>query len=214
MSLYEMRKSYRLGSLLEKDIAADPMVQFRKWLSEAAEGNLPDWVEINAMTLSTSEPNGELSSRIVLLKGLEQDKFWFYTNYDSLKGRQMAANRHVSLCFLWQHVQRQVRIEGSVEKAPREQSERYFHSRPRDSQLGAVVSAQSAVVPSREHLEKQLAELQQRYADGEIPCPEDWGGYAVTPQRIEFWQGRESRLHDRIRYRFENSKWLIERLSP
>src|SRR6056297_472722 len=209
MSLYEMRKSYRLGSLLEKDIAADPMVQFRKWLSEAAEGNLPDWVEINAMTLSTSEPNGELSSRIVLLKGLEQDKFWFYTNYDSLKGRQMAANRHVSLCFLWQHVQRQVRIEGSVEKAPREQSERYFHSRPRDSQLGAVVSAQSAVVPSREHLEKQLAELQQRYADGEIPCPEDWGGYAVTPQRIEFWQGRESRLHDRIRYRFENSNWLI-----
>jgi pyridoxamine-phosphate oxidase len=209
-----MRKSYRLGSLLEKDIAADPMVQFRKWLGEAAEGNLPDWVEINAMTLSTCQPSGELSSRIVLLKGLEQDKFWFYTNYDSLKGRQMAANPRVSLCFLWQHVQRQVRIEGSVEKAPREQSERYFHSRPRDSQLGALVSEQSAVVPSREHLETHLAELQQRYADGEIPCPENWGGYAVTPHRIEFWQGRESRLHDRIRYRSENGKWLIERLSP
>lgn len=214
MSLYEMRKSYRLGTLLEKDIALDPMVQFQSWLAEAAEGNLPDWIEVNAMTLSTADPGGQVSSRIVLLKGLEDNKFWFYTNYDSLKGRQMEANPRVSLCFLWQHIQRQVRVEGTVAKGPREQSRRYFHSRPRDSQFGAVVSDQSSVIESRDVLEKRLAELKTQYGEGEIPCPENWGGYCVTPDRFEFWQGRESRLHDRMQYRREADRWLVERLSP
>jgi len=214
MSLYEMRKSYRLGTFLEKDISGDPMVQFRKWLGEATEGKLPDWVEANAMTLSTCDAAGELSSRIVLLKGLEDGKFWFYTNYDSLKAEQMAANPRVSLCFLWQHIQRQVRIRGTVQKAPREQSVRYFNSRPRDSQLGALVSQQSRVIASRDVLEEQWTQLQQRYTEGEIPCPDNWGGYCVTPISIEFWQGRESRLHDRLRYRIDDGHWIVERLSP
>lgn len=209
-----MRRSYKLGRLLEKDIDPDPMVQFRGWLSEAAVGELPDWLEVNAMTLSTSDGQGSVTSRIVLLKGLEDGKFWFYTNYASQKAKQMEANPTVSLCFLWQHVQRQVRIEGTVEKASREQSTGYFRKRPRDSQLGAMVSQQSSVIASREVMEKNLQELKDRYAETEIPCPDDWGGYCVTPCRIEFWQGRESRLHDRLRYCREGSRWNIERLSP
>lgn len=214
MSLYEMRRSYKLGSLLEKDIDRDPMVQFRRWLEYAGEGELPDWVEVNAMSLATSDREGAVTSRIVLLKGLEDGKFWFYTNYSSDKAVQMESNPRVSLCFLWQHVQRQVRIVGTIEKAPRDQSVRYFRSRPRDSQLGAIVSQQSGVIESREVMEKRLAELKQQYAEAEIPCPDDWGGYAVTPHQIEFWQGRESRLHDRLRYRKEDSGWVVERLSP
>lgn len=214
MSLYEMRRSYKLGSLLEKDADPDPMVQFRTWLNQAMEGDLPDWVETNAMTLSTSAPDGTITSRIVLLKGLDQGKFWFYTNYGSEKATQMEANPKVSLCFLWQHLQRQVRIEGTVQKLPREQSVSYFRKRPRDSQLGAIVSAQSRVIESRAVLEEQLEELKRRYTDGEIPCPDDWGGYCVSPTRVEFWQGRQSRLHDRLRYRKEGLGWTIERLSP
>ncbi|QEF96387.1 Pyridoxine/pyridoxamine 5'-phosphate oxidase [Stieleria maiorica] len=214
MSLYEMRQSYKLGRLEEKDIAADPMVQFRIWLGEAIEGPLPDWVEANAMTLSTSDGQGGVTSRIVLLKGLDDDKFWFYTNYQSHKAGQIRSNPNVSLCFLWPHVQRQVRIEGTAAQASRDQSVRYFRSRPRDSQLGALVSQQSAVVDSRDVLEKRLAELKKRYADKEIPCPEDWGGYCITPGRFEFWQGRESRLHDRLCYRKQDSRWILQRLSP
>ncbi|QDV88427.1 pyridoxamine 5'-phosphate oxidase [Planctomycetes bacterium TBK1r] len=214
MSLYEMRQSYKLGSLLEKDIADDPMVQFRTWLNEAMEGELPDWVEANAMTLSTSDGHGSVSSRVVLLKGLDDGKFWFYTNYRSQKARQIESNPNVSLCFLWPHVQRQVRIEGTATRTPRDQSVSYFRKRPHDSQLGAVVSQQSSVIESREVLEKRLAELKKQYADKEIPCPDDWGGYCVSPNRIEFWQGRESRLHDRLCYRQQASSWIVERLSP
>lgn len=214
MSLYEMRKSYTLGTLLEKDIDPDPMVQFRGWLSASMEGELPDWVEVNAMTLSTIGPEGHPTSRVVLLKSLDQGKFWFYTNYASQKAQQMSACPQVSLCFLWQHVQRQVRIEGTVEKASRDDSIAYFRKRPRDSQLGAIVSTQSSVIPSREVLESRLAELQEQYLEGQIPCPDDWGGYCVTPHRIEFWQGRESRLHDRIRYSRDGDRWTTERLAP
>ncbi len=214
-----MRQSYKLGRLEEKDIAADPLVQFRTWLAEAiqgspAQGPLPDWVEANAMTLSTSDGQGRVSSRIVLLKGLEDDQFWFYTNYQSHKAGQIRSNPNVSLCFLWPHVQRQVRIEGTAAQASREQSVRYFRSRPRDSQLGALVSQQSTVVDSRGVLEKRLEELKNRYADKEIPCPDDWGGYRVSPSRFEFWQGRDSRLHDRLCYRQQGSQWIVERLCP
>ncbi|WP_436717007.1 pyridoxamine 5'-phosphate oxidase [Roseiconus lacunae] len=215
MSLYEMRKSYTLSTLLEKDIDPNPMVQFKTWLSEALQGDLPDWVEVNAMTLSTSDGKGEVSSRIVLLKGLEQDRFWFYTNYDSDKAAQMESNSHVALCFLWQHIQRQVRVTGTVSKAPRDQSEAYFRKRPRDSQLGAIVSSQSSVVESREVLERRLAELKQQHGDSNpIPCPDNWGGYCVDPITIEFWQGRDSRLHDRLRYRKDALNWRVERLAP
>ncbi|MDV6028929.1 MAG: pyridoxamine 5'-phosphate oxidase [Phycisphaera sp. RhM] len=214
MSLYEMRQSYKLGSLLEKDIADDPMVQFRTWLNEAMEGDLPEWVEANAMTLSTSDGHGGVTSRVVLLKGLDEGKFWFYTNYQSQKAQQIESNPNVSLCFLWPHVQRQVRIEGTATRTPRDQSVSYFRKRPHDSQLGAVVSQQSSVIESREVLEKRLAELKKQYADKEIPCPVDWGGYCVSPNRIEFWQGRESRLHDRLCYRQQASSWIVERLSP
>ncbi|MCC9599363.1 pyridoxamine 5'-phosphate oxidase [Stieleria sp. JC731] len=215
MSLYEMRKSYTLATLLEKDIDPDPMVQFKKWLSEALQGDFPEWVEANAMTLSTSDAKGLVTSRVVLLKGLDEGKFWFYTNYSSDKAAQMDANPQVSLCFLWQHIQRQVRVTGTIEKSPREKSVEYFHKRPRDSQFGAIVSSQSSVVESREVLEKRLAELKQQYGEkDEIPCPEDWGGYCVRPTTIEFWQGRESRLHDRLRYRSEASAWSVERLAP
>jgi pyridoxamine 5'-phosphate oxidase len=214
MSLYEMRQSYTLGSLLEKDIDPDPMVQFRNWIKAAMEGQLPEWLEPNAMTLSTSDPRGGVTSRIVLLKGLDDGKFWFFTNYGSEKAKQIEDNARVALCFLWQHIQRQVRIEGTVAKAPRDQSVSYFLQRPRDSQLGALVSQQSSVIASREVMETRLEELKRRYSDAEIPCPEDWGGYCVSPDRIEFWQGRESRLHDRLRYRQEGSAWIVERLSP
>ena len=214
MSLYEMRRSYELASLLEKDADPDPMVQFRTWLNQAMEGDLPDWVEANAMTLSTADKDGTISSRIVLLKGLDDGKFSFFTNYGSEKAMQMAANPKVSLCFLWQHIQRQVRIEGTVEKLPREQSVSYFRQRPRDSQLGAIVSAQSSVIESRAILEEHLEKLKRQYAKGEIPFPENWGGYCVSPTRIEFWQGRQSRLHDRLCYRKEGSGWIIQRLAP
>ncbi len=234
MSLYEMRRSYTLGGLDEKDIDPDPMVQFRKWLSEALENHCPEWMEVNAMTLSTSAPSTSapstsgtsapsgasapsgtsVTSRIVLLKGLDQGKFWFYTNYDSRKAEQISANPNVSLCFLWQHVQRQVRIEGVATQAPREQSVAYFKKRPRDSQIGAIVSSQSSEIPSREVLETRLAELQKKYVEGEIPCPDNWGGYGVQPTRVEFWQGRQSRLHDRLQYEREGDTWKVRRLSP
>lgn len=216
-----MRRSYTLGGLSEKDIDSDPMVQFRKWMSEALENHCPEWMEVNAMTLSTSAPSTSdvthgvnVTSRIVLLKGLDDGKFWFYTNYDSGKAEQISANPNVSLCFLWQHVQRQVRIEGIATKAPREQSVAYFQKRPRDSQIGAIVSAQSSEIPSRDVLETRLVELQKQYAEGDIPCPDNWGGYCVEPIRIEFWQGRESRLHDRLQYERDGDHWQVRRLSP
>jgi len=214
MSLYEMRRSYTLGGLDEKDADPDPLVQFHTWLKQAMQGDLPDWVEVNAMTLSTADARGNVSSRIVLLKGLEQGKFWFYTNYDSLKAEQIESNPRVSLCFLWQHLHRQIRIQGVAAKAPREQSDRYFRTRPRESQLGACVSDQSKVIDSRQVLERRLKELTDQYADGDIPCPEQWGGYCVTPTEMEFWQGRERRLHDRLRYRSEGGRWTLERLAP
>ena len=203
-----------MAGLHKQELDSDPLVQFGRWFEAANQPDLPDWVEINAMTLATSDPAGQVTSRIVLLKGIDRGRLFFYTNYDSTKGQQMAANPHVSLCIHWPHLQRQVRIEGTATKAERGQSEDYFHSRPRDSQLGAHVSQQSSVVSSRQQLEARMQELRAAYKGQTVPCPDNWGGYEVTPNHFEFWQGRPSRLHDRICYRRDNDNWIIERLSP
>ncbi len=215
MSIDQMRRAYLRDGLLEQDMHSDPMVQFRKWFEDAQQPDLPDWMEINAMTLSTADSSGRVTSRIVLLKGIEVDRLYFYTNYESDKAHQIADNPLVSLCFFWPHLERQVRIEGRAEKTDRETSDDYFHRRPRDSQLGAHVSRQSAPVAGREILERRMEELESQYADRDVPCPEHWGGYEVTPSHFEFWQGRPSRLHDRIRFRKgDGGTWQVERLSP
>ncbi|TWU06252.1 pyridoxamine 5'-phosphate oxidase [Stieleria varia] len=214
MNLEEMRQSYSMAGLSEKDMADDPLVQFQSWLVEALNCGAPDWLEVNAMTLATTDGHGSVTSRIVLLKALEDDKFWFFTNYESIKGRQMQACPKVSLCFHWPHVQRQVRIDGTVEKATRERSETYFQSRPRDSQLGAVASNQSDIVADRETLERAMESAAMQFDGQTIPCPEHWGGYGVTPHSIEFWQGRVGRLHDRIHYTRSDHQWIMQRLSP
>ncbi|MFK8111570.1 MAG: pyridoxamine 5'-phosphate oxidase [Rubripirellula sp.] len=214
MSIEQMRKNYLMAGLSEEDVDSDPLVQFGHWFHQAQQPDLPDWVEVNAMTLSTSSPDGKVTSRVVLLKGVESGKLFFYTNYESEKGRQMLANPSVSLCFFWPHLQRQVRIQGRVSKTSRDQSSEYFHSRPRGSQLGALVSQQSSEIADRSVLEGRLAELESQHAGQVVPCPEDWGGYEVAPTRLEFWQGRASRLHDRICYQWHNDAWKIVRLSP
>lgn len=215
MTIDQMRLSYTLAGLSEADLAADPFTQFLRWFAEAGADDKPEWLEINAMTLATSDPSGRVTSRIVLLKGIEAERFVFFTNYHSEKGRQMEANPQVSLCFLWPHLQRQVRIVGTVSKTSREASIGYFASRPRGSRLSANVSSQSDVVPDRAVLERSLADWDTRYEGrDDIPCPEHWGGYAVDPSEIEFWQGRESRLHDRMVYRRAGSKWNLVRLAP
>lgn len=214
MSIEQMRKNYSMAGLRKEDVNADPLVQFKTWFDQAQQPDLPEWMEVNAMTLSTSDSAGGVTSRIVLLKGLEDENLVFYTNYESSKGEQLAENARASLCFFWPHLQRQVRVEGTVEKTSREQSEQYFQSRPRGSQLGAHVSRQSTEIESRTLLEQRLHELEEKYADQSIPCPEGWGGYQLTPTRFEFWQGRPSRLHDRICYVREADGWKIVRLSP
>lgn len=213
MSIHQMRQTYTLSGLQEKDVDRDPVVQFEKWFQESQSSDLPEWVEVNAMTLSTTDLSGRVTSRIVLLKGIQDGKFVFYTNYDSTKGDQMEANPLVSLCFFWPHLQRQVRIEGTASKTSRQVSETYFHSRPRSSQLGAIVSKQSSEVTTDE-LQSRMTELEKQYADQQVPCPDHWGGYEVSPSKIEFWQGRPSRLHDRIVFRRNDNAWKIVRLSP
>lgn len=216
MSLDQMRQSYTQLQLHESDLLADPVEQFQAWFREALAAERPSWFEVNAMTLSTSDRQGAVTSRIVLLKGVEDGQLLFFTNYDSAKGQQLADNPQVSLCFFWPHLQRQVRVEGTTGRTTRQQSEAYFASRPRGSQLGAVVSRQSQPIADRQTLEHAFAQAQLRYADqAAIACPDNWGGYVVTPQRMEFWQGRESRVHDRLLYcRDDSGQWRLSRLSP
>ena len=212
--LAQMRQNYTQQGLRKNDVDEDPMVQFKNWLDEAIRDDLPEWMEANAMTLSTADLDGHVTSRIVLLKGLQDNKFWFYTNYDSDKAVQMKTNARVALCFFWPYLERQVRVAGTVEKSTRSQSESYFQQRPRDSQLGALVSEQSRVVQSRDDLESAFKKANEQYRDEAIPCPANWGGYGVAPEQIEFWQGRSGRLHDRIQYSLRDGNWVLERLSP
>lgn len=211
-----LRENYISPEFHEDQVEADPNNQFRKWFDDALAAGLK---EPNAMGLSTVGKDGKPSSRIVLLKGLEKDGFVWYTNYESQKGHELAENPHASLLFHWDGLNRQVRVQGSVQKVSDEESEQYFHSRPRGSQIGAIVSKQSTVVPGRHVLHQQYKELEQKYADGSlIPKPKNWGGYKLVPHLFEFWQGQKSRLHDRLRYvpqEIDGHKvWKIERLAP
>jgi pyridoxamine 5'-phosphate oxidase len=212
MSLADLRKDYSLSGLLEKDLARDPFRQFDKWFQEAQAAKL---IEPNAMTLATATRDGRPSARTVLLKGVDGRGFVFYTNYESRKGRDLAENPRASLLFPWFALERQITVEGTVTKVSREETAAYFHSRPRASQLGAWVSQQSAIITGRTVLEDAMKALEKKYAGAEVPVPPSWGGYRLTPETVEFWQGRRSRLHDRLRYRREaTGDWTVERLAP
>ena len=198
--------------LRRRDLDPDPIKQFGNWFTAAIEAGIKD---VNAMSLATSTPDGKPSVRIVLLKGFDHDGFVFFSNYESEKGKQLDANPQAALGFYWIEVDRQIRINGVVEKTSREESERYFHSRPLGSQLGAWASRQSDVIDARRVLDARLAEMTERYGKGPVPLPPHWGGYRLTPHVFEFWQGRPNRLHDRFRYRRrEEGSWCIDRLAP
>ena len=207
----DLRQNYTLAGIAEADTASNPFKQFATWFEQAVSAELP---EPNAMTLATATADGKPSARLVLLKDYSERGFVFYTNYNSIKGQQLSANPWAALVFWWAELERQVRIEGKVEKLSTQESDTYFHSRPWGSQLGAWVSEQSQIIPSREVLDQRLEQLKAQYADKEIPRPPHWGGFRVIPSLIEFWQGRPSRLHDRLCYRFEDGNWTRERLSP
>lgn len=211
MTLAELRKDYCLAGLVETDLARDPFRQFEKWFQEAEAAKIP---EPNAMTLATASPDGRPSARTILLKGLDGRGFVFFSNYESRKGRELAMNPRATLLFPWVALERQVIVEGPVVKVPREESETYFHSRPRASQLAAWGSQQSSIISGRSVLEDSMKMLEQKYAGREVPLPPHWGGWRLAPETVEFWQGRRSRLHDRLRYRREKDDWIIERLAP
>lgn len=207
----DLRKDYRLASLDEHDVAPEPLEQFNRWWKDASTSEVD---EPNAMTLATSTPDGYPSARIVLLKSFDADGFVFFTNYESRKGLEMAANPNVSLLFFWRELERQVRIDGVVSKVSAAMSDEYYNSRPAGSRLSAIVSPQSKVVPHRSFLEEQVQILAEKYVLKEPERPAYWGGYAVKPVRMEFWQGRSNRLHDRLLYSQEGNSWKIERLAP
>ena len=206
-----LRKHYTKGGLIEGQFSENPFTLFAEWFREAIAMEI---LEPNAMVLSTVSVDGKPSSRAVLLKGVEEEGFVFYTNYESRKGKELIAHPVASLLFLWTEAERQIRIEGNVQKLPREISEAYFKSRPRESQLGAWTSKQSTVIDSREVLEHEFLAMQERFGDGEIPMPDFWGGFTVMPTSIEFWQGRPSRLHDRILFEKQDGAWKSQRLCP
>jgi pyridoxamine 5'-phosphate oxidase len=210
-TIADIRKDYKLQSLHENEVAANPTDQFTAWWNEAISSNID---EVNAMTLATASTAGKPDARIVLLKGFDENGFVFFTNYQSRKAQELAANSFATLVFFWKELERQVRIEGTVEKIAAADSDAYFNSRPVGSRIGAWASPQSTVINDRTLLEENVKQLEVKYADGNIPRPEHWGGYVVKPTQVEFWQGRSSRLHDRIRYELKNDKWIIERLAP
>ncbi len=211
MKVSDVRREYGLAGLSEGDLADDPVEQLRHWLDQAQDA-YPE--EFTSMTLATADRGGRPSARVVLLKGLDERGLVFYTNYDSRKGRDLAENPRAALVFYWPALDRQVRIEGTVEKASREESESYFLSRPLGSRLGAWASPQSRPIAGRGELEQRLREAEERFGE-EVPLPEAWGGYRVRPETVEFWQGRPSRLHDRLRYSLRpDGGWKVERLAP
>jgi pyridoxamine 5'-phosphate oxidase len=211
-SLAALRQEYALGALNETDVDPDPIRQFQRWLDEAIKAELP---EPNALTLATADRTGRPFARVVLLKDCDADGFVFYTNYRSDKGQQLAENPHAALVFLWLELERQVRVEGIVSKVSPAESEAYFHTRPRESQLGALASRQSQIVADRQTLDTRYQQLAAQYPDDNIPMPNQWGGYRVKPEMLEFWQGRHGRMHDRLRYRWQkDGGWWLERLEP
>ena len=212
LNLEDLREDYTRDQLILEDTDPSPLLQFERWFKAAQQSPVN---EPNAMTLATVGGNGRPKARIVLLKQVDDQGFVFFTNYDSQKGQDLQANPFASLVFFWDVIQRQVRIEGQVEKIAQADSEAYFQSRPKGSQIGAIASPQSQVISSREVLQEKVAQLEKDFADKEkLPRPDNWGGYRLIPDRVEFWQGRSSRLHDRIRYRLEEGSWLRERLAP
>ena len=211
MSIAHLRREYARARLDERDVDPDPLVQFHKWFDDARRAELP---EPNAMTLATATPAGVPSARMVLLKAADERGFTFFTDYRSRKGQELEANPHAALVFFWGELERQVRITGTVSRVSREETEAYFRTRPRESRLGAWTSNQSTVLAGRETLEARLREVAARHPGDEVPTPPHWGGYFLKPDALEFWQGRESRLHDRVRYQREAGSWRIERLSP
>ncbi|MGB0346252.1 MAG: pyridoxamine 5'-phosphate oxidase [Balneolaceae bacterium] len=209
--IQKLRLDYSKHSLDVTDVDKNPFEQFKIWFKEALDSNV---MEPNALTLATVDEQNQPQTRIVLLKGLEGDKFKFYTNYASDKGNDIEINNKVSICFFWIELERQVKINGIAEKLPFAESEAYFKSRPHMSQIGAHASNQSTEVPNREYLDNQFQKMFSSYEEGKVPKPETWGGYGITPTYFEYWQGRPSRLHDRIVYEKLGSEWKIKRLSP
>jgi pyridoxamine 5'-phosphate oxidase len=210
-NLADLRQNYEKGALNEATLPADPFELFGLWLEDAISVGV---MEPNAMTLATVSPAGQPSSRTVLLKGFDARGFSFFTNHHSRKGRELAANPKAALTIFWNERERQVCIRGTVERLSREESDAYFQRRPYGSQIGAWVSEQSEVIPGREWLEQREAELKAKYPEGAVPIPPNWGGYVFAPHALEFWQGRPSRLHDRMLYRKDGGVWVRERLSP
>lgn len=207
-----LRKEYTKASLDVTSVNKNPLLQFEKWFDEALLSNA---LEPSAMTLATISETGKPSARIVLLKGITDNHFYFYTNYQSQKGRELETNPACALTFFWPELERQVRISGFAQRATAEESDEYFNSRPRGSQLGAWASPQSVVIKDRSLLDQRLKEIEEKFKNEKtLPRPKQWGGYKVAPFEIEFWQGRQNRLHDRILYTLIESKWQINRLAP
>ncbi|MEI6585825.1 MAG: pyridoxamine 5'-phosphate oxidase [Sediminibacterium sp.] len=208
----DIRSDYRMKSLLEADVAANPFEQFTRWFDEALNAEIE---EVNAMTLATASLQGIPSARIVLLKGYDQNGFVFFTNYNSQKGKDIAENPYASLVFFWKELERQVRIDGRIEKIHASESDAYFQSRPASSRIGAWSSPQSTVITDRSIIENNYVHFEKEFGENYIPRPNHWGGYVVKPTAIEFWQGRSSRMHDRMHYKLNaNHSWTLERLAP
>jgi pyridoxamine 5'-phosphate oxidase len=214
MKTADIRREYTLAGLRRADLDADPIAQFQKWFEQAAKVLTQNKIDVNAATLATADKSGKPSARVVLLKGLDERGFIFFTNYDSRKGRDLAENPNAALVFYWQELERQISVAGLVEKISREESENYFKSRPRGSQLAAWASNQSDILADRAVLEAKWSEMEKKFPN-EVPLQPNWGGYVLKPERIEFWQGRASRLHDRFCYtRQPDNSWKLERLAP